>query len=114
MVLLSDPLDNDPYAIALNGFDVLFRWSDALAPNIVYAVLPIGQYVVDVVPKTREVVSQGFDRGEEITNANGSPVPKTIFEDDQHAGVSAILPRPIDEPEVDQASPALSIREIEL
>jgi hypothetical protein len=81
----------EPYIIAVNGRRVPFSKTDDDIPYIVKAVLPFGNFEVDVNFETNEIVDQRYSYRSEITKANNSIVPTYIFLDKEYSGISGIL-----------------------
>lgn len=82
---------SDAYIIAVNGRRVPFYMTDDQPSYIIKAVFPFGMHTVTLDSNTAEIVSQGFQHRPQIQKRSGSQVDTTVFENDDYAGISAIV-----------------------
>jgi hypothetical protein len=81
----------DSYIIAVNGYPLSYRWTDAEMPRILKAVFPIGalQFVFDRT--TGKLGEATHEQRPKIYKITGNAVSTDCFVNDQYCGISAIL-----------------------
>ena len=82
---------DDPYVIAINGYDIPSSGGDSFPTYIMQAVFGIGNGYGIINKETGKIIEQGYRPRTEIPKTRGAPVTATVFEDENYSGISAIL-----------------------
>jgi hypothetical protein len=77
--------------IAVSGALLPTAIGEALVPRIVQATLGIGNPVLNIVPRTGEIVDRSVEDRREIQKHSGAAVSTDVFLNESYAHVSAIL-----------------------
>lgn len=82
---------NDPFIVAVNGFQIPYAIADDEIPYAIQAVLPFGvpQVIVDI--GNSEIVDTGYQHRPHIKKESGVEVPSHFFLDDTYSALSGVL-----------------------
>jgi hypothetical protein len=82
---------DEPYVVALNGFQI--PWNDIYSeiPYEIQSVLPLGSPTIISNRDTGEIIDEGFETRWTITKKNKAQVRTDVFLDDTYAGISGLL-----------------------
>ena len=82
---------NDPYVIAINGWNIRFSKNDGITPTILQAVFPLGDLLVPITTDPNDTAEPFYKFRSEIQKHGGALVSTDVFLDEQYRGISAVV-----------------------